>query len=209
MKVHTLSLGPLGTNCYIAEEEDTHTCAVVDPADEYETIRTALLRSGLTVERILLTHVHFDHIGALNELVRETKAPVYVGAGDRAALTNTALNLSAAFGCPLVYEGTVETVRDGDTIPLGKSKITVLETAGHTPGSVCYLTEEGVFCGDTVFREGVGRTDFPGGSTSAILDSLDTILSLDEERRLFPGHGSETTVGHERRYNPYYHTKSV
>lgn len=209
MKVHTLLLGALGTNSYLLEDEDTHTCAVIDPADEYGVIRSELSRLGLTVAAILLTHVHFDHIGALYELARDTGATVYVGESDRAALSEPTLNLSAAFGNPIVYGGKVTTVRDGSVIPLGNSKITVLETPGHTPGSVCYLTEEGVFCGDTVFREGIGRTDFPGGSTSAILESLDTILALDEERTLYPGHGGVTTVEHEKRYNPHYHTKTV
>lgn len=208
MEVRTLRLGALGTNCYILSDGENADCAVIDPADEYGVIRNELAHLGLRVSAVLLTHVHFDHIGALNELARDEHATVYVGEKDKAALTDTRLNLSA-FGNPIVFEENAVSVNDGSVIRVGNSKITVLETPGHTPGSVCYLTEVGVFCGDTVFREGIGRTDFPGGSTSAILDSLDTILSLDEDRILYPGHGFETTVGHEKRHNPYYHSKTI
>lgn len=206
MLIKTLTLGALSTNCYIVADEDSRLCAVVDPADEYEVIRQTLEQSGLKLSTILLTHSHYDHMGALTQLAEVSGAPIYVGEADKAGLSEPSLNLSGMLcGKPMSFTGNVIPVKDGSTLQVGDIKITVLETPGHTPGSVCYLAGNNAFCGDTVFRGGIGRTDFPGGSESAIYDSLKCILSLDEDFLLFPGHGAATTVALERTNNPYYH----
>lgn len=205
MKIECLTLGAFATNCYIVIDEESGKCAVIDPADDFATIRDRLERESLSCEAILLTHAHCDHIAALRELAACTGATVYVGDADKAALAAPSENLSTAlFGTSIVYDGDAVSVFDGSRIKVGKLDFIVMETAGHTKGSVCYLVEDHVFCGDTVFCGSIGRTDFPGGSYSEILQSLSYVLSLDEEYILCAGHGSSTTVAAEKRSNPYY-----
>lgn len=206
MKIRVLELGPLGTCCYIVIDENTNMCAVIDPADDLQTIISETEKKGLKIEKILLTHMHFDHIGALNELADVTGAEIYIGVNDADGLISPFLNLSQTFGQPLVCTHPVKRVCEGDIISVGTLQLSVMHTPGHTQGSVCYLNnaEKVVFSGDTVFCQSIGRTDFPGGSYSQIMTSLERILSLDENFVLYPGHGPHTTVADEKTHNPYY-----
>lgn len=223
MEITKLVLGALGTNCYIAVDEATRKCAVIDPAADASGILRAcrLAASGLKPEKILLTHAHFDHFGALNELcgygcdgsiginsVGGLPFPeVYIGEYDMAGLTTPELNLSLSFaGFPMKFMGKAVPLSDGDTVTVGESTLKVIETPGHTPGSICFFDEKdgNIFSGDTVFAGSIGRTDFPGGNYSAIIESLEKVLKLDGKTVVYPGHGEPTTVEKERMTNPYF-----
>ena len=208
MKIKTLPLGALSTNCYIIEDETAQKCAVIDPADNAQEILRVTEMCGVKIEKIILTHAHFDHMMALPQLYEKTGALVVVGQYDAPGLTLPTLNLSSAFmGKNFTFDGNYKTVHDGDEISVGDSvKLKVMSTPGHTPGSICLVANDGksVFTGDTVFASSIGRTDFPGGNLAAILDSLSRVLALDEDLILYPGHGPSTLVRDEKACNPYY-----
>lgn len=199
MTCHQLTLGALGTNCYLVADEKGNA-AVIDPADEAPRIVEAVDRLGWTLKAVLLTHAHFDHIGALKALL---PLPVYCHKSEVAALSDSRLNLSAFFGQPLVIDQAPILLADGDTVTVGGLTFTVLHTPGHTVGSCCYLSDDVLFSGDTLFCESVGRVDFPGGDAREMNASLHRLLQLDEKTRVYPGHGEPTAIAHERVYNPY------
>lgn len=204
MKVLTLELGPLGTNCYILINEEEKKGVIFDPGADAQTILTVVEKEGITVEAILLTHGHSDHIGALAQVREMTKAPVMIGEKDANMLTDARRNLSSFMGENIALKTADRLLKDGDVVDVAGCSLEVLETPGHTPGGVCYKVENVVFCGDTIFCESIGRTDFPGGSYPEILSSIKTkILTLPDETNLLPGHGPATTVGWERRMNPF------
>ena len=197
MKVYPLAVGPLGTNCYIVADGQG-TVAVIDPGDEGARIQATLDRLGLTLGAVLLTHVHFDHIGAADELASET-VPLYCHEDETAARRN----LSGVFGDAMTVQTVPHTVREGDTVTVGELSFEVWHTPGHTPGSVCYVTPTAMFSGDTLFCESIGLTDFPGGSPAEMARSLRRLLSEPADRKVYPGHDEPTTLSHERQYNPY------
>ncbi len=188
--------------CYIVADEHG-AAAVIDPGADADAIRRTLAAHRLTLSAILLTHAHFDHIGAVDALLDGTAVPLYCHCGDIPALRDPAANLSAFFGESLCLASTATPVADGDTVTVGSLTFTVLHTPGHTPGSVCYAIDDHLFSGDTLFCESVGRMDFPGGDSRAMRQSLSRLLAIEGDARVYPGHGEETTLSHERQYNPY------
>ena len=187
--IQTLPLGALQANCYVVWGDDPGNVAVIDPGDDAATLQ-ALLR-GKTVAGALITHAHFDHILGLPALAG---APVYVHALDAAAMTDAHLSCAMYAGSvPRVAASHI--VQEGDTISLAGLEFSVLHTPGHTPGGVCYLCENHLFTGDTLFAGGYGRTDLPGGDWNALRDSLRRLLALPKDLIIHPGHGESCPLG--------------
>jgi glyoxylase-like metal-dependent hydrolase (beta-lactamase superfamily II) len=204
-RVYVLPVGPLQENCSIVEHVPTRTAAAIDPGDEGEAIAAFMSERGLSLTTILLTHGHFDHVGAVGHLKALTGAKVHAHPGD-AGLIAAAERHGAHYGIPVAPVPPADApVDDGDTVPFGDSAFRVLHTPGHSPGSVTYLLGEWAFVGDLIFAGSIGRTDLPGGSMPTILRSIrEKIFTLDDGVELIPGHGPDTTVGRERATNPFF-----
>ena len=206
MIFETLVVGPLGVNCCILGCAETKEGVVIDPGGDPEKIIAAITRLGLRIPCIINTHGHFDHIGGNRKVLEHTGAELLVHESD-------VRYLSLAAEVAVKYGATAENspqpdrfLEDGMILTFGNCRMEVLHTPGHTPGGCClYIAEEGmVITGDTLFADGVGRTDFPGGSQKALIESIRTkLLALPDATRVYPGHGPSSTIGHERRYNPF------
>ena len=204
MKILAMEVGYIATNCYIVINEETHHGVIVDPGGDAGRIMDAVNKEGVTVDAIFLTHGHGDHIMALGEVKERTGAPVYISKEDETMLSDPNRSLAAFIGGRYVPACADKYFADGDEVEAAGMKFKVLATPGHTPGGVCLMTGDVVFCGDTVFAESIGRTDFPGGSYKQLLASIKSkILPLADDVKLLPGHGPATTVGWERRRNPF------
>lgn len=193
LKMLTMPLGAYQTNCYLVWEEKSHSCVVIDPGYEAQTIAKQVEKLEKQVSAILLTHGHFDHVGAVRELAMDYDCPVYLCGED---LTMPP-QMTAG---PLYY---THTYGQGDTLHLAGLTFRVLHTPGHTPGSVCLIAENVMFSGDTLFRDSCGRTDLPGGSHTQLMQSLQRLAKLSENFTVYPGHGGKTTLAEEQKYNPY------
>jgi len=192
LKIHTLTLGMYQTNTYIIHEETSKSCCIIDPGYQANTILETLDSLGLTLEAILLTHGHFDHVGAVKDLAADTDCRVFLCAEDDA--------LPPMFTAGKLYY--TDTYAEGSILHVAGLYIHVLHTPGHTPGSVCLLCEDTIFSGDTLFAGSCGRTDI-GGSWPDIQRSLKRLSAMEADFRVFPGHGESTTLAAEKRYNPY------
>lgn len=194
MKMITLPLGALETNCYVVYDEASKACALVDPGAMPQVILDTLTKNDLTLQKILLTHAHFDHTGALRALHEKfPDVPIYVNAQD----TDETLNMSQG---NLVY---TDTFLDGDEISMPPLTFRVLATPGHTRGSSCLICGDTIFSGDTLFEGCCGRTDLPGGDGAQMLASLKRLAELPGDYHVLPGHGGDTTLERERRTNYY------
>ena len=193
LQVHALTLGAYQVNCYIIHDEKSTSCCVIDPGYEADTILDKLSELGLTLEAILLTHGHFDHVGAVRDIAADTGCQVYLCADDLCLPTN----LTAG---KLYY---TQTYAEGTRLHLAGLDITVLQTPGHTPGSVCLLIGDSLFSGDTLFAGSCGRTDLPGGSWTDMQNSLKRLSQIEANLWVLPGHGESTMLASEKQYNPY------
>ena len=199
-----LPVGPLQCNCSIFGDEVTKEAIVIDPGDEIEEIRKILAQYRLRVTAIIITHAHIDHIGGAAKLKQYTGAPVYMNENDLVLCDQLAVQASwLGTVTPATPEIDVP-LKDGDTITLHETHFQVLHTPGHTRGSISLHipSENKLIAGDTLFRDGIGRTDLPGGNSHQILASImNKLMALDDTVVVIPGHGSETTIGHEREHN--------
>jgi len=205
MKIENIVVGPLQVNCFIVYDEESLDAMVIDPGDDAGKIIRFIEDNKLLVSRIVCTHAHFDHIGAVRELKGKTGAPVLLNKGD-SDIFRRADRQASLWGFQLEQPPEPDIyLAGGDEIAIGKMRFKVLHTPGHSPGGICLYGEGVIFTGDTIFAGSVGRTDFPGGSMSELKSSFSRILSLPPETRIFPGHGPLTTVKKENEFNFFVH----
>lgn len=207
MIVKGLEVGPFLSDCYIVGSEKTKKGMIIDPGAEAGLILKTATEFGLSITLIVATHTHVDHIAALAQVKEATKAEFAVHEAEGTKKVAQAFNrmLSPLLGGSLrSLPKPDRLLREGDIIEFSELRFTVLHTPGHTPGGICLLGHGVVFCGDTLFNYSIGRTDFPGGSYSQLMKSIHTkLMTLPDDTRVFPGHGSETTIGFERQWNPF------
>lgn len=194
MFIKTLQVGPIETNCYLVADSETKKCAIIDPGEEGSYILDTMESLGLECACVMLTHAHFDHVGAVEYILEETGAPLYMNAKDNNACIGSG---SETFSAP---EGTIF-YKDGDSVSVGNLCFEVLETPGHTPGCVVLRCGEALFTGDTLFRDSCGRTDFGLSDHEQMMKSLRRLAVLEGDYEVYPGHMFSTTLERERRYN--------
>jgi glyoxylase-like metal-dependent hydrolase (beta-lactamase superfamily II) len=202
--IKQLTVGPIMANCYILGCERTREAAVIDPGDETDKILMSLASEKLTLKHILNTHGHFDHVGGNRQLKDATGAELLIHAADAAMLAQLSAS-AAAFGLSAQNSPPPDrTVAEGDRVTFGDIALTVLHTPGHTPGGISFHTDRCVFVGDALFYGSIGRTDFPGGDYDTLIASIRTkLFTLDDDTTVYTGHGPATTVGQEKRSNPF------
>lgn len=206
MIVEKLVVGPYASNCYIVGSQSNKEGMIIDPGDEAKRILKKVEELKLGIKLIVLTHGHIDHTGALKEVGEATGAAVAVHTDDAQSL-GRGVSLISVLMPGLSYPTPPppdRLLKDGDSIDIGDLHFLVLHTPGHSPGGICLLGEGIVFSGDTLFNYGIGRSDLPGGSHSQLMDSLQTkLMTLPDDTIVYPGHGPGTTIGAERRGNPF------
>lgn len=207
MILRGLELGPFAANCYIVGSEKTGDGMIIDPTAEAETILEHVRQLGLSIKLIVATHSHLDHIMALREVKEATGAPFAMheaestGGMMQGMARVMGLIMSGSFDPPPKPE---RLLNDGDTIEIGDLSFTVLHTPGHSPGGISLYGHGVVFAGDTLFNFGIGRTDFPGCSYDELMDSIHhKLMTLPDETIVLPGHGPQTTIATERKWNPF------
>jgi hydroxyacylglutathione hydrolase len=206
MDVRMLTVGPVQENCFVLRREDSGRALIVDPGEEAPRILAAVEELGVDVEAILVTHCHFDHIGAVSPVAEATGAPVYVSEIERPVLADIMSYVPfPGFGPYESYEAD-HTLKGGEKLELAGFEIDVLFTPGHSPGHLTYSipAEQAIFSGDVLFQGSVGRVDLPGGDWETLLGSIGTLVeSLPEDTTVYPGHMGITSLGVERRTNPF------
>ena len=200
MKIDSIMVGPIMTNCYLLSDETAGVCALIDPGDEAPRVLDMVARSGCQLQYILLTHGHFDHTTAVRPILEQyPDLPVYINEKD--VVDGRVGDMELVFS--RLPEHNQRYYHDGDTLTLGSLTVTVLETPGHSKGSVCLVAEDVIFSGDTLFQGSMGRTDFEGGSYAEIMASLGRLGRLSGDYHVLPGHMGASTLEQERKTNYY------
>lgn len=205
MKIQHSVLGMCATNTYYVYDDETKRGLIVDPADSPDTIIAKADSLLMIPEAILITHGHFDHVLAMNKVREHYGIKVYAGLTEKQVLHDMAMNLTSSFGMGQIFDADIY-LKDGEEFETAGYHIKAIEVPGHTIGGMCYyFDKQGVlFSGDTLFCESVGRSDFPGGSASALCRGIkDKLFILPEHTKVYPGHMDETTIGNEIKYNPF------
>jgi glyoxylase-like metal-dependent hydrolase (beta-lactamase superfamily II) len=204
MILETLMVGPLGVNCYIVGDAKAREGIVIDPGGNARDIFDTLRREQLKLVAIVATHAHFDHLLALDEVRAQTRAPFLLHVDEAPVLANAAIG-ARLFGFTIRQPAPADRLlREGDAVRVGAVALKVLHAPGHSPGGICLLRDQTVFVGDTLFQGGIGRTDLPGGDYATLMRSIrDKLLTLPDDTIVYPGHGDATTIGAERKLNPF------
>ncbi|MFH0771296.1 MAG: MBL fold metallo-hydrolase [Candidatus Omnitrophota bacterium] len=198
--LETIVVGPLGVNCYLLGCKTTLKAVIIDPGADDDKIKRSLIKKGLSAVCVINTHGHGDHIGANSSF----DLPIFIHKNDEEFLTNPAKNFSLAFGMRVFSPPAARLLDDGEKITVGDLSLEVIHTPGHTPGSISIKCADLVFTGDTLFNEGVGRTDFPYGSEADLFKAIkERLLVLPDSTKVYPGHGPSTTIGYEKQNNPF------
>jgi hydroxyacylglutathione hydrolase len=216
MYIQMLETGPLMVNCYIVADETSKEAAVFDPGGNADQILSTLSEQGLQLKYIINTHTHWDHVGGNRELQQATGAPILTHRREAPALGAVSAR-AAQFGAAASNSEATQYIEEGDVVVLGSMQFEVIDLRGHSPAGLGFVFEgevevdgtrrvrKMVICGDALFAGSIGRTDFPGGDTELLLENIRTkIFSLPDDTLVLPGHGPLTTVGHEKRHNPFF-----
>ena len=206
IEIKSMTLGMVATNCYLIINKETKEAILVDPADNALRISNVIEENGCTLKAILLTHGHFDHIMALNDLKKKYNVPVYAHEEEEDVLKQSSLNMSGMVGQIYTTQADIY-VKDGEHLKLAGLDVIVLHTPGHTKGGACYYfpEEKVLMSGDTLFHCSIGRTDFPTGSMSQLVRSVEEqLFVLPDDVQVYPGHDSVTSIGYEKQYNPFF-----
>lgn len=199
MIIKRVMAGVYGANCYIVMDEDTKEAVVLDPGGDVDDVEMELKKLGATVKYIILTHGHFDHTTGVESLKHMTKASVAIGVKD-----NEMILSGAQYYGPLIEGGADICLKHKDVITFGKCNMEVIETPGHTAGGICLKIEDSLFTGDTLFKHSIGRSDLLGGDHNTLINSIKSnLMCLEDNMVVYPGHGPSSTIGEERRYNPF------
>jgi len=206
MDVRMFTVGPVAENCFIARRDGSDKAVIVDPGEEPDRLLAAIDELGVTIEAVLVTHCHFDHVGAVAPVAKATGAPVYVSEIERPVLADIMSYVPFAGFGPYESWEAEHTLRGGERLSIAGLDIDVLYTPGHSPGHLTYSVpaEQAIFSGDVLFQGSVGRVDLPGGDWGTLLNSIGALVeSLPEDTAVYPGHMGLTTLGGEKRTNPF------
>lgn len=200
MKISRIPVGAYAANSYIVMDENTKDALIIDPGDDYLSIKHSISKLEANPKYIFITHGHIDHTGAVAELRHLYKIPVCINEKDEYLI----MNGGYMFGNPQNCGPADIKIEENDTFHIGNMELKCIETPGHSEGGMCFLIDNVVFTGDTLFQSSIGRTDFTGGDFDTIIDSIKTkLLTLPDETIVLPGHGPETTIKAEKVYNPF------
>jgi hydroxyacylglutathione hydrolase len=205
MFLDTVVVGLLQENSYVVACEETKEAVIIDPGAEADRIYRVVTFQGFTLKYVLNTHGHVDHVGGVADIIEQTGVPFLMHADDLDLIEGIERDPLQMYLNAKAPPRPDRFLHDGDIITVGKIEFQVLHTPGHTPGSVCFLTAKTLFSGDTLFANSIGRADLPGGSYEQLLTSIrEKLLPLDDDVRVYSGHGRATTIGSERKFNPFF-----